>query len=149
MLDPSAGLSETFRQMSDEELIERWCGGCLTEFAIDAAQTEFLRRGVLAPEYVAKDMADTIGEVLDPSELVEIARSQEISELQMLSARLDSEGIPSLIVNENTNRMGPQFSNAAGGARLLVLAQYAPDAREIVALVKAGIFALRDDEDLG
>jgi hypothetical protein len=44
--------------------------------------------------------------------------------------------------------MGPQFSNAAGGARLLVPAQCAKDAKEIIALVNAGAFALRDSDDV-
>jgi hypothetical protein len=148
MQNPRAGLAETFRQMSDDELRERWCAGCLTDLAIEVAQQEMALRGLAAPPYVAMETEPRGAQDDSPSELVEIARSQLISDLQMLRARLDSEGIPSLIVNENSNRMGPQFSNTAGGARLLVLSQFALDAKQIVALLNSGAFALREDDDV-
>jgi hypothetical protein len=133
--------------MSDEELMERWCGGYLTDVAVEIARTEFSVRGIQPPAYVAKEV--DVGPVNDgePSDLVEVARSQALVELEVLGARLRSEGIPPLIVNANTNRMGPQFSNAAGGARLLVPSQFAKDAMEIVALVKAGVFTLGETDD--
>ena len=148
MENPRAGLSQSFREMSDEELMERWCGGYLTDTAIEVARMEFSMRGVQPPPYVAKDADQRTGDEGEPSELVEVARSQVVSELEVLCARLKSEGIPPLIVNANTNRMGPQFSNAAGGARLLVPSQFAKDATEIVALVNAGAFALGDSDDV-
>ena len=43
----------------------------------------------------------------------------------------------------------PQFSNAAGGSRLLVASQYEKDAKQIIALVKAGAFALKEGDDVG
>lgn len=149
MQDARAGLSAVYRRFSDEELLERWGDGCLTELAVEVAQAELARRGLLAPPYLAKDALATPAVQGPPGELVEVARSQIVGNLQVLGARLDSEGIASWIVNENTNRMGPQFSNAAGGARLLVRAALADDAREIAALLDAGAFALREDEDVG
>ena len=148
MEDARAGLCQSFSEMSDEELLERWCGGYLTDIAVEVARAEFSLRGVQPPPYVAKEGDDPLVDEGEPSELVEVARSQVVAELEVLAARLNSEGIPPLIVNANTNRMGPQFSNAAGGARLLVPSQFANDAREIVALVKAGAFTLRDGDDV-
>jgi len=142
-------LSDSFGEMSDQELMERWSGGYLTDLAVEVARKEFSLRGIQPPPYVAKiadNLAVTEGE---PSELVEVARSQVNVELELLGARLGGEGIPSFIVNANSNRMGPPFSNAAGGARLLVASQYEKDAKQIVALVKAGAFTLRDSDDVG
>ena len=87
--------------------------------------------------------------VKDGEGVAEVARSQVNVELEVLGARLSAEGIPSLIVNANSNRMGPQFSNAAGGSRLLVASQYEKDAKQIIALVKAGAFALKEGDDVG
>jgi hypothetical protein len=146
MEDLRTCLSQSFSEMSDEELMERWCGGYLTDVAVEIARTEFSLRGVQPPAYVAKEV--DMGPVdEEPSDLVEVARSQALVELEVLAARLRSEGIPPLIVNENTNRMGPQFSNTAGGARLLVPSQFARDAMEIVALVKAGVFTLGETDE--
>jgi hypothetical protein len=146
---PRAELSESFSQMSDEELMERWCDGCLTDIAVEVARNEFSLRGVQPPPYVPRDLDTRAANEGNPSELVEIARSQMFGNLEVLRARLDSEGIPSLIVNENSNRMGPQFSNTAGGARLLVLSQFADDAKQIVALLNAGAFVLGEGDDVG
>lgn len=81
-----------------------------------------------------------------PAALVEVARSPMIGYLQVLGARLAAEGIESLIVNEHSNGLGPQFADVAGGARLLVALPRAPDAREIIALVARGAFALGDGD---
>ena len=85
----------------------------------------------------------------DAVALVEIARSPVSGYLQVLGARLDSEGIPSHIVNENCNRMGAPFADVAGGARLMVDSRLAVAAREIVDLLDRGAFALRDGEPVG
>jgi len=95
---------------------------------------------------VADNLAVTEGE---PSELVEVARSQVNVELELLGARLSGEGIPSFHRQCEFESHGPPFSNAAGGARLLVASQYEKDAKQIVALVKAGAFTLRDSDDVG
>lgn len=149
MEDSRAGLAGSFRRMSDEELLERWSSGCLTDIAIEVAKEELALREVPAPPYVSRESDEPPADRHEALEPVEVARSHSVMELQLLAARLESEGIPSLIVNENTNRMGPQFSNSAGGSSLLVALQYAGDAREIVDLLNKGEFAIRDGEDLG
>jgi hypothetical protein len=148
MEDPRTGLRQSFSEMSDEELLERWRGGYLTDIAVEIARTEFSLRGIQPPAYVARRVDSDTADEAEPSELVEIARSQVVVELEMLAARLESEGIPSVIVNANTNRMGPQFSNAAGGARLLVQSQFARNAKDIIALVNSGVFTLGDGDDV-
>lgn len=82
-----------------------------------------------------------------PHDLVEVERAFAAPDLAALHARLQAEGIRSLIADGDTNRMNPLWSVAMGGARLLVPREQLPAAREIIGLVKSGAFALREDED--
>ncbi len=149
MGDPNAGLARVFAGMSDGELLERWSGGCLSEAAIGLAGAEFLRRGVEVPDYVAWAPPPRPAAEDGPDSMEEVARSEWLGHLQVLRARLEGEGIASMIVNEHTNRMGPQFSNVAGGARLLVPSRRAAEAKVLIELLNAGTFALDEGEDPG
>lgn len=82
---------------------------------------------------------------------VEVARSMGSGpgELEILRARLSSEKIPCYIADANTNGMNALWSIALGGTRLMVPAEHAAAAREIIALVRSGAFELGDDEDVG
>ncbi len=82
-------------------------------------------------------------------EFIVVERSLAPGELEMLRARLQSEGIAALIADGDTNRMNPLWSIALGGTRLLVARDQADAAREIIALVKAGAFAIDEDDDVG
>jgi hypothetical protein len=50
MPSPDAELIETVRALSDDELVERWREGYLTDIAMKVARAEFLRRGMVVPE---------------------------------------------------------------------------------------------------
>ena len=82
------------------------------------------------------------------TDLVEVARSMAAGpgELEILQARLGSERIPCYIADANTNGMNALWSIALGGKRLMVPAEHASAAREIIALVRSGAFELGDDE---
>jgi hypothetical protein len=82
---------------------------------------------------------------------VEVARSiaSGPGELEILRARLASEGIPSYIADSNINGMNALWSIALGGTRLMVPAAHATAARDIISLVRSGAFELGDDEDVG
>ncbi|HUD24373.1 MAG TPA: hypothetical protein VMQ45_01705 [Burkholderiaceae bacterium] len=148
MEDPRAGLTEIYRDMSDEELIQRWADGYLTQDAMEVARQEFSRRGVEPPQVKKEDLDDASG----PEEtvtFVTLARSLVPGELQVLRARLESDGIASFVVDDNINRMTSLWSIAVGGARLLVPKQFAAEARQIIDLVKSGRLALREGDDTG
>lgn len=53
-------------------------------------------------------------------------------EAQIANARLLAEEIPSRVENEHTINMNWLYSNAMGGVRLMVIAEYAELAREII-----------------
>jgi hypothetical protein len=146
MEDPRAGLAEIYRDMSDEELIQRWTDGHLTQIAMQVARDEFSRRGIEPPQVAREDASDATGSE-ETVTFVTLARSLAPGELQILRARLESDGIPAFVVDDNINRM--TWSIAVGGARLLVPQQFAAEARQIIDLVRSGRFSLRQDDDLG
>ena len=78
---------------------------------------------------------------------VTVARSLDTSQLQVLRARLDAEGIPSFVADEGMNQMISLYSVALGGMRLMVPEEFAADARQIIGLVKSGRFAFREGDD--
>ena len=148
MIDPRAELTETYRDMSDEELVARWTNGHLTEVATEVARAELTRRGIPIPRVSPLEDTDD-GEPGEPLGFVTVARSLVASQIEVLRARLEGDGIPSFVADEGMNRMISLYSVALGGIRLMVPEKYADEARQIIGLVKSGQFALRDGEDLG
>ena len=150
MPNPRADLTDTYRDMSDEELMERWLDGHLTDVAMDVARAEFSRRGIAAPEVVPREDDDDEGPGSEEAvRFVTVARSLIPSELHILRARLEGDGIPAFVVDDNITRMNSLWSVAVGGARLQVPQQRAAEAKQIIAYVKSGRFALGEDDDLG
>jgi hypothetical protein len=139
-------LSDTFGQMSDDELIERWRSGNLTEAATEVARAELARRRLSAPDPIRSEPAeDESGPQSDVS-FATVARSLEPLQIEMLRARLQAEGITAFAVDAGINQANALVSIAVGGVRLMVPRESADEARRIIQLVKSGQFALRDDE---
>ena len=149
MANPRAELSETYREMSGEELMELWIDGNLTEIATEVARAEFSRRGIQAPELAPPENADGAAGAQETVTFATVARSLIPSELHILRARLEGDGIPSFVVDDNITRMNSLWSVAVGGARLLVPQQLAEEAKQIIDHVKSGRFALREGDDVG
>jgi hypothetical protein len=149
MADPRAELAETYRDMNDAELMERWIEGNLTEVAMEVARAEFSRREIQPPEVLPQNDADETADAEETVTFVTVARSLIPSELHILCARLEGDGIPSFVVDDNITRMNSLWSVAVGGARLLVPQPLAAAAKQIIAHVKSGRFALREGDDLG
>jgi hypothetical protein len=142
-----ADLLKTFRDMGDEELAERWREGYLTDVAIEVARAEFARRGTVAPEAWPVEDVEPSADAEETVTFVTVARSLIPSELHVLRARLEGDGIPSFVVDDNVVRMNSLWSVAVGGARLLVPQLLAADAKEIIGLLNAGRFAIRESEE--
>ncbi|HEX4585517.1 MAG TPA: DUF2007 domain-containing protein [Burkholderiaceae bacterium] len=149
MSDQRSELVETFRAMSDGELVERWRSGNLTEIAAEVARAELVRRHMAVPDVIASESADDDTSAQGAVTLVTVARSLEPLQIEMLRARLEAEGIPAFAVDAGINRINPFYSIAVGGVRLMVPRESADDARRIVDLVRSGGLALREDDDLG
>jgi hypothetical protein len=139
-------LIETFRDMSDAELLDRWLEGNLTELATEVAQAEFSRRGIQAPVVEPPERADEEADSGATVAFATVARSLIPSDLHVLCARLEAEGIAAFVVDDNITRMNSLWAVAVGGARLLVPQQDAAEARRIIDYVKSGRFALREGD---
>jgi hypothetical protein len=148
MANPRLELTETFRDMSDEELLDRWLEGTLTELATEVALAEFTRRGIQAPKVVPQESADEQAGSGDPVAFVTVARSLTPSDLHVLCARLQADGIAAFVVDDNITRMNSLWAVAVGGARLLVPQQDAAEAKQIIAYVNSGRFALPESDIL-
>jgi hypothetical protein len=149
MPDYREDINETYRNMSNDELMELWIGGNLTEVAISVARDEFRRRGFQPPEVAPVGIAEDRTGIEETVAFVTVARSLIPSELHILHARLDGDGIPSFIADDNLTQMNPLWSIAVGGARLLVRQDRAEEAKQIIDLLESGRFALRESDGDG
>lgn len=142
MKDEREDLVETYRDMSTEELLDHWESGTLTELAIQTASAELVRRGVAVPP--VKRIEDEVDdrEPKEETAFVTIARSFTPTEMHILRARLEADGIPAFVVDDNINQTNLLLSVATGGVRLQVAGQFAGEARRIVDEVKSGERAL-------
>lgn len=146
MPNPRKELAETFREMSDAELLDRWQEGNLTELAMEVALAEFSRRGIRAPEVAPQEsVAEETGGG-DTVAFVTVARSLIPSDLHVLCARLEADGIAAFVVYDNITRMNSLWAVAVGGARLLVPQPDAEEAKRIIDYVRSGRFALREGD---
>jgi hypothetical protein len=66
--------------------------------------------------------------------MVVIASFGRIMEAELARARLEAEGIPAFLLDENAVSANPFYSPALGGIKLAVAARDAERAREILGL---------------
>jgi len=146
MSNPRDDLTETYRDMSEEELMDRWATGNLTEVAMAVARAEFLKRRIQPPEMAPAEIVEPETGIEETVIFVTVARSLIPSELHILRARLEADGIRSFVADDNTTQANSLWSVAVGGARLLVAQELAEEARQIIDLMKSGKFALRESD---
>lgn len=79
-------------------------------------------------------------------ELTTVATFSTIFEADFARARLESEGIRTVVVNGNLIAMNWLYSNAIGGVRLKVENHNVTAAKEILALIKANEFEIEPSE---
>jgi hypothetical protein len=78
---------------------------------------------------------------------VTVARSLEPMQIEMLRARLEAEGIQTLVLDAGVVGANLLYSIAVGGVRLLVPRESAQAARLLIDLVQSGQLALREGEE--
>ena len=148
MMTPSRNdLREHFRSLADAYLLEVYGAGTLTALALEVASEELTRRGIAHVPRSLEDEDVTEPADEDPVILETVARSLMTSELEILRARLESEGIPSYVMDGNMNQAYSLIAPALGGARLQVPQEYAATAKEIIAALNSGVLAVRDGDD--
>lgn len=136
-------LLETYRDMTTEELLDHWESGTLTQLAMQIAREELIKRGVDLPPVSPVDEDADIPPVED-AEFETVARSFTPTEMHILRGRLEADGIPAFVVDDNINETNSVLA-ANSGVRLQVASQYADDAKRIIAEVKSGELTLKED----
>jgi Putative prokaryotic signal transducing protein len=144
-------LAEKFRLYSDDELLERFRSGDLTELAQAVARTELMSRGI-DPASSAAPSSPPPDEEPEPAvegDLVMVARMYDPLEAEMLRGRLESEGIPAMVADTQITQVNPLYKLAIGGVRVMVPEAYLAQARDIVRADARGDYALDDSTDVG
>lgn len=77
--------------------------------------------------------------------LTTIASFVDPTDAHILRARLEAEGIPAYVVNEHHVRLNWFQAMALGGARVQVADEDAEEARQVMAALERGEFALPDE----
>lgn len=90
----------------------------------------------------------TTEDLKNPGDFETIARSTVPSDLEIIKALLESEGIPAFILDGGINQVYSLIAVATGGARLQVASEYVDAARQILMALDAGQLALDDDADV-
>ena len=139
-------LAEKFRLYDDDELLELYRSGDLTELAQAVARTELASRGIDPP---AVSPTDAEPEPTVEGDLVMVARIYDPLEAEMLRGRLESEGVPAMVADTLTAQTNPFYKLAIGGVRVMVPEAYLARAREIVRADARGDYALDDGTDVG
>jgi len=143
MKDEREDILVTYRDMSTEELLDHWESGTLTELALQTASEELVRRGVTLPAVKQIEDQDRAEALPEDAVLETVAHAYEPTEIQILRGRLEADGIPAFVVDDNANRTNSVLAEH-GGLQLEVAAQDAEQAKRIVAEVQSGKLALDD-----
>lgn len=139
---PDQELKDRYEQLSDEALLELWRKDTLTETAKLVLQVELQHRGITPAVPQAPPEDDKIC-VTGP--WVTIARLTTATEAHIVRARLESETIPAIVADEHLVTANWFLSNAVGGVRVQVPAQYIEHANEILKGLEAGEYALAEN----
>ena len=149
MTESREDLIDAFRGFSDEYILERLHADDLTEAARGVAELELIGRGVdlprrqpTAPESGAEGKVVRIA-------FITIARFLIPMDAHILRGRLEAEGIPAIVTDGNLTQANGLLSVAVGGARVQVPLPYVAEAMGVMAALRTGAFALRENEDFG
>lgn len=85
----------------------------------------------------------------DPAEFLTIARFLVPLDAHILRARLEAEGIPAVLADDNLVQTNSLIAAAVGGVRVQVPATRAAEAQAIVTAIANGEFDLGEDAPSG
>jgi hypothetical protein len=147
-----ADLTEHFRALSDEALLERLQEGTLTALALEVAEREAHSRGLQPPTAAPADpaaVADS-GESDEPDDdidLVTVAQFTNPLKANVLRACLESHGIFAYVWGEHLGVAHIFLSIAGGGVRVQVRSDQVAQAREVIAAFERGDFAIEEEPE--
>lgn len=147
-----ADLTEHFRALSDEALLERLQAGGLTPLALEVAEREARSRRLDLPtaEPVETDAAaeSEEGDAADDDiDLVTVAQFSNPLKANVLRACLESHGIFAYVWGEHLGVAHIFMSIAGGGVRVQVRSDQVDQAREVIAAFERGDFAIDEEPE--
>jgi hypothetical protein len=142
-------LVDHFGLLSDDELLDRFRSGDLTDLAQDVAATELRSRNIdfseiRSPKPSAEQEVDAKAGWSN-EDLVLVARLNSVS-ADLLQSRLNAEGVPAIVADDFASRNVP-FGGGFDGVRVLVPESYLERAAEIKKKIDQGDYALDDKAD--
>ncbi|HYL18372.1 MAG TPA: hypothetical protein VEV20_06810 [Burkholderiales bacterium] len=149
MTDLREDLIEAFRGFSDEYILERLQADDLTEAARGVAELELIARGIDLPRRQPTVAEWSAERKVVRVEFITIARFLIPMDAHILRGRLQAEGIPAIVADGNLTQTNGLLSVAVGGARVQVPVPYVAEAMGVMAALRSGALALRENEDLG
>ncbi len=139
-------LVKTFANISDDELLERWKGGTLTDIAKEIAEQELTNRKLTYSDLEFGLEAINDGGIKDPGGLVTVGRFVVLVDAQIVRARLEAEGIPAILPDEHLVNAHFGLTGALGLIRIQVRRQDASRATEILKLIEDGDFTIEETD---
>jgi hypothetical protein len=142
-------LVEHFRLLSDDELLDQFQSGNLTNLAQDVAAAELRSRKIdfsetRSPNPSTEPEVD-VKAAWSSEDLVLVARLNSVS-AHLLQSRLNAEGVPAIVADDFAYRNVP-FGVGVDGVRVLVPESYFDRAAEIKKKIDRGDYALDDKAD--
>ena len=132
-------LVEHFQLLSDDELLAEFQSGELTDLAKDVAAEELGQRKIDQSEPPSEPPVDRKVTSIS-GDLVMVARYFTAAEAYILRNRLELEGIPVTVTDDNMAQT--VWSMPVGGVRVLVPEPDIQRAGEIVRAIERGDYAL-------
>lgn len=139
-----------FRLLSDDELLDQFRSGDLTDVAQEVASAELRSRKINFSEAQSPKPTTEPG-LKGPwssEDLVLVARLNSVS-ANLLQSRLHAEGVPAILADEFAYRNIPFGGAGLDGVRVLVPESYLDRAAEIKTKIDRGDYALDDKADGG
>lgn len=153
MEQTNQSLIDLYEQLSDEALLTRASSGGLTEHAQAIADAQLQARGITPPAR-AGNADEALGNSAPGSDQADdgylgdwqiVVRQLSPTEAHMLSACLESAGIPAIVADTHFVQAYQLMATAVGGASVRVPAARVDEARAVLAAFERGDFALDDD----
>lgn len=134
---------EQYRQLGEQALLRLYRSGELTDAAREQVAAELRQRLIEPPEAPQADAPAPPDQ--DAGPLITIERMLDPLQAQLVQALLQSEGIPCFVADQQTVQTNPLWTMLVGGVRLQVPQRLAQRAREVIADLEQGRYALDEN----
>lgn len=141
-----AELEQTYRDYSNDELLDKLNSGALIDLAQDVARQELKSRGMDYTEPPADTMQAS--EVSHPQENFEVvATFATTTEAYIVRGQLETEGIPAFIPDDHLGTANAFLLTGAKSIRIMVPESLLQRASDVIHGIQEGRFAIENDAE--